>query len=145
MANNTVPRDLVLHICLAGQTVSNDWPLIQQLKQRHQVTVVDRLRLLSRHAILARADVLVLDSRESSRFSLKVLAFLQKRFPALHVVLVNGGLTQQQIADAYLAGVKDYFSDPYDRRLLADRLQVLGRQNRRARRSASDQKFNSRR
>lgn len=117
----------VFHICLAGQAVSNDWALIQQLKRRHQVTVVERLRLLSRNSILAKADVLVMDSRENKRFSLKVLAFLKKHFPFLCVVLVNGGLTQKQIAAAFRAGVKDYFSDPYNLKLLRERLLFLAR------------------
>lgn len=37
----------------------------------------------------------------------------QKPFPQLVVVLVNGGLTQEQIASAFKEGAKDYFSDTY--------------------------------
>jgi DNA-binding response OmpR family regulator len=49
----------------------------------------------------------------------------------LVVVLVNGGLTLEQIASAFKEGAKDYFSDPYDVKLLVERVNALGaRQNR---------------
>jgi len=41
------------------------------------------------------------------------------------VMLVNGGLTQEQIASAFKEGAKDYFSDPYDVKLLAERVNAL--------------------
>ncbi len=119
-------KDQIFHICLAGRTVSNDWPLIRSLKTQHQVTVVERVRLLSRNAILAKADVLVLDCSESQGLGLRILPFLKRYFPELSVVLVDGGLTQQQIAAAFREGVQDYFSEPYDLALLVERIDALG-------------------
>jgi DNA-binding NtrC family response regulator len=125
-------KDRVFHICLAGRTVSNDWPLIQRLKPQHQVTLVERVRFLSRNSILAKTDVLVLDCSESEGLGLRILPFLKKYFPALCVVLVDGGLTQKQIAAAFQEGAKDYFSAPYDAKLLVERVEVLGAQKRKA-------------
>lgn len=125
-------KDRVFHICLAGHTVSNDWGLIKQLKSRHQVTVVERVRLLSRNSILTGADVLVLDCSESQGLGPKILPFLKKYFPALCVVLVDGGLTQKQIATAFQKGAKDYFSEPYDVKLLVERIDFWGAQKRKA-------------
>ena len=118
--------DQSFHICLAGAVVSNDWPLIQRLKAKHQVTVVERVRLLSRNSILAKVDVLVLDCSESCGLGLRLLPFLKKFFPKLRIVLVDGGLTQQQIAAAFSQGAQDYFSEPYDLALLAERAEALG-------------------
>jgi DNA-binding NtrC family response regulator len=119
-------KDRVFHICLAGQAVSNDWPLIHRLKAQHQVTVVERVRLLSRNSILDKVDVLVLDCSESHGLGLKILPFLKKYFPELCIVLVDGGLTQPQIAAAFRQGARDYFSEPYDLSLLVERVDALG-------------------
>ena len=43
----------------------------------------------------------------------------------LCVVLVDGGITQKQIARAFEVGVKDYFAEPYDIELLAERIDAL--------------------
>jgi DNA-binding NtrC family response regulator len=56
---------------------------------------------------------------------LKLVPWLKSHFPQLVVVLVNGGLTQEQIASAFKEGAKDYFSDPYDVKLLAERVNAL--------------------
>ena len=114
------------HICLAGRTVNNDWPLIQRLKAKHQVTLVEEVRLLSHNSILAKADVLVLDCSNSDGLALRILPFLKKFFPRLCTVLVDGGLSQQQIAGAFQRGALDYFSEPYDLTLLTERVEALG-------------------
>ena len=115
-------RDRVFHICLAGPRVSGDWLLIQALRAQHQVTLMERVRLLSRNAILTGVDVLVLDCSQG----LRPMNFLKRHFPDLCVVLVDGGLTRRQIAVAYQKGVKDYFPHPYDVKLLVERLHFLG-------------------
>jgi len=123
-------KDQAFHICLAGRTVCNDWSLIQSLKSQHQVTIVERIRLLSRNSILETADVLVLDCGASHGLGLRIVPFLKKYHPRLCVVLVDGGLTQRQIAAAFREGARDYFTAPYNLKLLVERIQTLGVQAR---------------
>jgi DNA-binding NtrC family response regulator len=120
-----------LHICLAGARVSNDLSLIQTLKSQHLVTLVESIHLLSISAILPGTDMVVLDCSGNHERGLQLVAWLNSHFPQLVVVLVNGGLSQEQIASAFKEGAKDYFSDPYDVKLLAERVNALGaRRNR---------------
>jgi DNA-binding NtrC family response regulator len=106
--------------------VSNDLSLIQTLKSQHLVTLIEKIHLLSRSPILAEADIVVLDCSGNLEQGMQLLPWLKSNFPKLVVVLVNGGLTQEQIASAFKEGVKDYFSDPYDVKLLAERVHTLG-------------------
>ena len=123
--------DEVFHICLAGARVSNDWSLIQTLKSQHLVTLIERIHLLSRSSIPAVADIVVLDCSGNHEQGMQLVPWLKSNFPKLVVVLVNGGLSQEQIASAFRDGVKDYFADPYDVKLLAERVHTLGaRKNR---------------
>lgn len=120
--------DQVIHFCLAGAKVSNDWNLIWQLKMGHVVTIVESEHIFNGNSILASADVLILDCNEKqesySRF-LQNLRKMKSDFPGLCIVLVNGGIDQKQIALAFKEGVHDYFSDPYDAILLMERIQYL--------------------
>jgi DNA-binding response OmpR family regulator len=121
----------ILHICLAGARVSNDLSLIQTLKSQHLVTLVESIHLLSLSPILPGTDMVVLDCSGNHERGLQLVPWLNSHFPQLVIVLVNGGLTQEQIASAFKEGAKDYFSDPYDVKLLAERVNALGaRRNR---------------
>jgi DNA-binding NtrC family response regulator len=115
----------VLHICLAGTRVSNDLSLIQTLKSKHLVTLVESIHLLSLSPILPGTDLVVLDCSGNHERGLQLVPWLKSHFPKLVVVLVNGGLMQEQIASAFKEGAKDYFSDPYDVKLLAERVNAL--------------------
>jgi hypothetical protein len=57
--------------------------------------------------------------------ALRLLPQITSDHPELCVVLVDGGITQKQIASAFEAGVKDYFAEPYDIELLAERIDAL--------------------
>ncbi|MGH7491706.1 MAG: response regulator [bacterium] len=115
----------VYHICLAGRLVSSDWLLIQGLKAQHQVTLIEQINVLSQNLVLAQVNVLVLDVSANQRLGLRLLSFIKRRFPKLCIVLVDGGLTQQQVIAAFKKGAQDYFANPYDVRLLVERVQAL--------------------
>ncbi len=113
------------HVCLAGRTVSNNWSLIEPLKKHNQVTVVEPIDLLLRSSILSTVSVLVLDCEDGAEVGIEALRELKRMYPALCVVLVNGGLTQNEIAVAFREGAKDYFSHHYNAQLLVERVQYL--------------------
>ena len=66
-----------------------------------------------------------LDCSESAELVSQVLPRLKEEFPDLCIVLVDGGLSQKQIAAAFKEGIKDYFADPYDADLLVERMDSL--------------------
>jgi DNA-binding NtrC family response regulator len=119
------------HVCLAGSSVSNNWTLIESLKRRYQVTVIETLDLLLRNSILSTVDVLLLDCEEGGAVGIETLQALRRRHQGLCVVLVNGGLTQNEIAAAFREGVRDYFSNHFNVPLLVERVHYLCSQSRR--------------
>jgi DNA-binding NtrC family response regulator len=118
--------DDVSQVCLAGPRLSRDWTLIQALLDRQVVTLVSRVEVLSEGLFLGTVRVLVLDGVEAGGVSLRILPALRSRCPSLCVVLVDGGLDQRQLATAFREGVRDYFPEPVDVHLLAERVAVLG-------------------
>ena len=128
------PAPATPHICLAG-AVSDNWSLIAPLKRGCQVTVIERLDMLWPNSILATATVLVLDCGENADSGMQALRALRTMYPELFVVLVNGGLSQHEIAIAFREGATDYFSCHSNAALVVERVQYLCRQaGRRSRR-----------
>lgn len=126
---------MAFHVCLAGSTVSNNWALIEALKRHYQVTVIETFDLLLRNSLLSTVDVLLLDCEEGGgEIGIETLRTLNNRHNGLCVVLVNGGLTQNQIASAFREGVRDYFSHHFNVPLLVERVHYLCSQNRRQQR-----------
>ena len=124
--------DHTYHICLVGRSVSNNWSLIESLKRGNQVTIIEPLGLLYHSSIiLSTVSVLVLDCAEGSRIGIEALRVVRRIYPDLCVVLVNGGLTQNEIAEAFEAGVRDYFSYKDSVVMLVERVRYLCHQTQR--------------
>jgi DNA-binding response OmpR family regulator len=119
------------HVCLAGSSVSNNWALIESLKRHYQVTVIETFDLLLRNSILSTVNVLLLDCEEGGEVGIETLRTLKRRHRGLCTVLVNGGLTQNEIAAAFREGARDYFSHHFNVPLLVERVRYLCSQSRR--------------
>ncbi len=115
----------VAHVCLVGPLVTDDWELIRSLRSRYLVTLVERVDYLSRPSNLAKTQLMVMDCSQSGDNVLDGLPGLKREFSDLDLLLVDGGLSQKQIAQAFEDGVKDYFSAPYPVDLLIERIDSL--------------------
>lgn len=121
-------KKLFAHVCLTGKKVTLDWQLINGLNVRHCVTLTKLEHLLSDSSVLRTVDILVLDSNNFETLRSDLITFLKKvkaAFPGLCTVVINGGLSQQEIAGAFGEGISDYFSDPYEMKLILERLEFL--------------------
>jgi len=121
----TTRRSECAHICLVGAAVSDDSRLIQCLRARHAVTVAAKADFLARTELLAATAVMVLDGTGIGGTVLQRLQEIRERYPDLRIVLVDGGLNQLQIAEAFRLGACDYFAEPYDTDLLIERVGAL--------------------
>lgn len=129
------------HVCLAGAGVTNNWSLIEPLKRHHQVTVVERPRMLFANSILATASVVVLDCGEEPRLGLNAVKVLRRVYPDVDVVLVNGALTPAEIGEAFREGVRDYFSHQSNADLIVERVQSLCRHAQRVAAELGDEPY----
>ena len=115
----------VAHVCLVGPLVTDDWELIRNLRSRYLVTLIERFDYLSRQIDLGEIQLMVMDCSENGDKVLESLPGLKRKFSNLCVLLVDGGLVQKQVAQAFEDGVKDYFSTPYPLDLLIERIDSL--------------------
>lgn len=116
------------HICVAGE-ISNDWEVVRRLKQRNQVTLVQRPADLAKSVVLSTASVLAMDCGDSPETGLITLALVAQLYPQLRVLLVNGRLSQGEIAEAFRRGACDYLSSQVDPELTAERIESLCRRS----------------
>jgi DNA-binding NtrC family response regulator len=111
------------HVCLAGPKVCNDWRLIQALKERHPVTLVEQAAVLTEVPMMESVHVLALDGDAAGLGTGELLGRLTRCYPALYVLLVDGALDQGRLVTGFQQGARDYFPEPYDVRLLAERIE----------------------
>jgi DNA-binding NarL/FixJ family response regulator len=114
------------HVCVAGE-ISNDWNVVQRLKRHNQVTLVEHPADLVRSSALSTACVLALDCGDSPETGLITLALVARLYPRLRVLLVNGRLSQGEIAEAFRRGACDYLSSQVEPALTAERIESLCR------------------
>jgi DNA-binding NarL/FixJ family response regulator len=84
--------------------------------------------LLSDSSVLKTVDILVLDCNSLAKLRTDLITFLRKikaAFPRLCTVVINGGLSQQDIAEAFGVGISDYFPDASEIKLILERLEFL--------------------
>lgn len=120
------------HVCLVGSQVSADWTLIATLKRRHQVTVAESIQMLRANPLLSSVDVLALECSVGARVA-ETVRQLRSWQPNLCIVIVGEAIPQNEIAEAFREGALDFFSDPTDAELLAERVHSLCRRYRRER------------
>lgn len=117
----------MVHVCLAGPGIAGHRALIDELRIHHEVTLVTDQTRLEHSWALASSDVLVLDAAGIRATLRPLLRSLRNRSPELPIVLVDGELSDDEKADAFSLGVRDYFPWPSEVGLLAERLDVLAR------------------
>lgn len=116
-----------MHICLAGGGITRLQALVEAISADHDVTLVSDATRLERSAVLECSHVIVLDAGGLGPRLRTVLTTVHGRRPEVPIVLVDGGLTEDDKADAFGLGVLDYFASPCCVELLVERLEVLGR------------------
>ncbi len=125
MTNSTTeslkPRTV---LCLAGPNISLDRILFDLLNENEQPTrIVREPSALVDERRLETVGLLLMECTEKNgQMVIDYVAKLKAKRDDLIIILVNGGLSLMQRAQAYQAGVKDYFSTPYDSVLIAERI-----------------------
>jgi DNA-binding response OmpR family regulator len=117
----------MLHVCLAGPMITSNQALVEALRMQHEVSLVARCTRLRDSRAVHNSDVLVLDATGIRATLRDLIRSLRLRRPDLPIVLVDGGLSEDDKADAFSLGVHDYFPAPCRVDLLAERLGALAR------------------
>lgn len=112
------------HICLVGAALCRNWRLVERLGEQHGLTLLLRvapgdLRLI------AQADVVAVDCREGGAAAARQLVSELSGTMRAAIVVTDGGLRREDIARLLNAGALDYFSEPFNVPLIAERLEYL--------------------
>ena len=115
-----------MHVCLVGTALMRDPNLLSRLSADHVITLAPASAALLGMPIMATVDAMVLDAATARRGLGGVVADIHQRHPDIPVVLVDGGLDQLELAEAFQHGIADYFAAPWNVALLVERVEVLG-------------------
>ena len=78
-------------------------------------------------------DVVALDCGGQPRSGANLIRSFRATYPELRFVLVNGGMSQTEIANAFREGADDYFSEECGTALLIERIEHICRRLRESR------------
>ena len=119
-----------MHVGIVGPRLARDTELLGRLSGTHLVTISHSRDAFAGFAAIAMVDVLVLEAHADRDDLTQLVARLRQQYPQLTLVLVDGGLTQLEIAELFRLGVADYFATPWHNALLAERIDVLAMRHR---------------
>jgi DNA-binding response OmpR family regulator len=116
------------HVCLIGSSVCQNWALVQRLIPHHALTLLtdfapEQCRLLE------AVDLVVLDCRQHGGAGSAALVQSLRRTANFPIVVLDGGLCRAEIAQLFHVGAQDYFSEPLNTALIAERIHGLADSN----------------
>jgi DNA-binding response OmpR family regulator len=117
------------HVCLMGAALCRNWQLVQRLAGGHGLTLLQQF-VPDDTPLLAMVDVVALDCREGGAAGSQRLVDSLRRVTGAPIVVLDGGLQQSEVALLVSAGAHDYFSEPFNVALIAERLEHLADSNR---------------
>ena len=112
------------HICLVGAALCHNWRLVDRLAETHGLTLLARVRA-SDLPLVALAAVVAVDCRDGGAAAARELIDVLLGATHAAIVVMDGGLQRDDIAHLLRAGARDYFSEPFNVPLIAERLQYL--------------------
>lgn len=112
------------HICLVGAALCRNWPLVQRLAGRHGLTL---LRTIAHHdrQVAALADMVAIDCGHVGPDASRALVQSLRRSTDAPIVVMDGGLQPSEVAQLLSDGARDYFAEPFNIPLIAERLEHL--------------------
>jgi CheY-like chemotaxis protein len=112
------------HICLVGAALCRNWPLVQRLAGRHGLTL---LRTTAAHdcQVAAMADMVAIDCGQVGTDASRALVQSLRRATDAPIVVLDGGLQAAEVAQLLSDGARDYFAEPFNIPLIAERLEHL--------------------
>jgi response regulator RpfG family c-di-GMP phosphodiesterase len=116
------------HICLVGTPLCRNWRLVERLGERHGLTLLPRVAAEDVR-VMAQADVVAVDCRAGGAAATHELVSELSSVTRAAIVVTDGGLRREDIARLLHAGVMDYFSEPLNVPLIAERLEHLASSN----------------
>jgi DNA-binding response OmpR family regulator len=112
---------------VSGRGLIDDDAFVRALRAYCGVVLAGNHEMLMTARTLESVDALVLDARGTFGGADSLVQRILRRCPTLPIVLINGGLSEQEKVEAFSLGVQDYFPDARLVGLLVERLEVLAR------------------
>jgi CheY-like chemotaxis protein len=112
------------HICLVGIPLCRNWQLVQRLTGRRGLTLLHAVNPDDMR-VLAVADTVAIDCSLGGAEGSRTLLESVRRTTDATIVILDGGLEAVDVAQLLSAGARDYFPEPLNVAVVAERLEHL--------------------
>ncbi|MBN2365395.1 MAG: DNA-binding response regulator [Calditrichaeota bacterium] len=112
-------------IMVHGKDLIDDDSFLQLVKKNADVLLLEDIDYLKQHLDEIHSKLLIFEFSESFEEDLLNLKLLKAAAPFLEILVIDDGLSRDEVIRAFRSGIKDYFKKPYNTRLLVERIEAL--------------------
>jgi len=113
------------NILLCGVKLAHDKTLLKTLTSKADVTLLLDTGKLEKTVKDRNITLVIVELSGSWQKDLSVIRSLKVKFPDIIIVIVNGGGSQETVIQSFRSGGVDFFKKPYNKKLLAERVEAL--------------------
>ena len=112
-------------ILICGDTASNDNTLLRELKSIGNISVENYRNGLNKIIVERHVDLAIIEYSDEWEENLFLVKQLKSIDPNLKIIIINGLNSNDVVIRSYQLGVTDYFKNPYDPKLVCERVRAL--------------------
>jgi DNA-binding response OmpR family regulator len=120
------------HVLLVGRGLCQNWALVQRLARRGELTLARRSASVAQR-LLAAADVVAVGGRDCGATGLCRLVRRLRGMTSVPIVVLDGDLRAPDVVTVLGCGARDYFPEPLNVPIIAERLEHLAGRTRASR------------
>ena len=113
-------------LLLCGDRLARDSPLHKLLRKIADVIVFRECEAMRSADELQASDLIIMEfSNDNAERELERLRDVHRLNPAIAIIVIDQGGSRNAVIETFKSGAKDYFKQPYDRNLLAERAEAM--------------------
>ncbi len=113
------------NILLCGVKIAQDKTLSKILTSKADVSLLRDISQLEKTVRERNISLVVVELSRYWKKDLSAVHSLKASLPHILIVIVNGGGSQETVIQSFRSGGVDFFKKPYNKKLLAERVEAL--------------------
>jgi DNA-binding response OmpR family regulator len=112
-------------IMIHGKDLVDDDSFLERIQKNAHVLLLNDLNLLDSELGKINSRILIFEFSDAFEDELLKLKLLKAAAPWLEILVIDNGLSRDNMIRTLRSGIKDYFKKPYNTDLLVDRISAL--------------------
>ena len=112
-------------IMIHGKDLVDDDIFLERVQKKAHVLLLNDLNLLDSEPDKIDSRILIFEFSDAFEDELLKLKLVKAAAPWLEILVIDNGLSRDNMIRTLRSGIKDYFKKPYNTDLLVDRISAL--------------------